>query len=206
MKSKTNTTLTAASLLLVGLTSSLLAIPSSIEGNISFSGSATTDTTSLSTSTRFLSFREVTVGTPATTSGDYLGTNGSEVTMTPFSWNPTNASIPINPLWTFVSGGNTYSFNLNTMNVDYVSPTALFLSGFGTASISGPGLEKLDTPGLWNFSGQTLGDNSFTFSSSNLVPTPPSRVPDNGMTVTMLGLSLLGFGFLKRKIANCPST
>jgi hypothetical protein len=126
--------------------------------------------------------------------------------MTPFSWNPTNASIPINPLWTFVSGGNTYSFNLNTMNVDYVSPTALFLSGFGTASISGPGLEKLDTPGLWNFSGQTLGDNSFTFSSSNLVPTPPSRVPDNGMTVTMLGLSLLGFGFLKRKIANCPST
>ena len=205
MKSKTITTLTAASLLLVGLSSSLLAIPSTIEGVISFSGSATTDTTSLSTSTRFLSFREVTVGTPSTTSGDYVGTSGRAVTITPFTWNPIGASIPINPLWTFVSGGNTYSFNLNTMNLDYVSPTALFLSGFGIASITGPGLEKLDTPGLWNFSGQTLGDSSFTFSSSNLVPTP-SRVPDNGMTFTMLGLGLLGVGLLKRRIANCPST
>jgi hypothetical protein len=205
MKPKTTMSLTAASLLLAGLTSSLLAIPSTIEGVISFSGSATTDTTSLSTSTRFLSFREVTVGTPATTSGDYLGTWGSEVTMTPFTWDPVGASIPINPLWTFVSGGNTYSFNLNTMNVDYNSPTALFLSGFGIASITGPGMEKLDTPGLWNFSGQTLGDSSFTFSSSNLVPTP-SRVPDGGSTVAMLGLGLLGFGLLKRKIAACPST
>jgi hypothetical protein len=92
------------------------------------------------------------------------------------------------------------------MNVDFVSPTAMFPSGFGTASITGPGVEKLNTPGLWDFSGQTLGDNSFTFSSSNLVPTPPSRVPENGMTVTMLGLSLLGFGLLKRKLTACPAT
>lgn len=196
--------LTTASLLMTGLTSSLLAIPVSIEGNVSFSGSATTDTASLSTSTRFTGFQDVTVGAPSTTSGDYLGTSGSDVTMTPFTWSPVDASIPINPLWTFFSGGNTYSFNLNTMNLDFVSPTALVLSGFGTASITGPGLEKLDTVGLWNFSGQTLGESSFTFSSSNVVPTPPSRVPDNGTTVAMLGLGLLGVGLLRRGIASYP--
>jgi hypothetical protein len=205
MKTKPTMTLTAASLLLAGFPSNLMAIPTSIEGNISFSGSAMTDTSNLTTSTRFTGFEDVTVGSPSTTSGDYLGTSGSAVAMTPFTWDPVGASIPINPLWTFVSGGNTYSFNLNTMNLDFVSPTALILSGFGTASITGPGLEKLDTVGLGNFSGQTLDESSFTFSSSNVVPAS-SRVPDNGTTVAMLGLSLLGVGLVKRRIAACPST
>jgi len=205
MKYKTTSTLIAAAALLTGLTGSVLAIPSSIEGTVSFSGSATTDTGNLSTATKFTAFQDVTVGSPATNTGDYNGTSGAVVTMTPFTWSPVGASVPISPLWTFVYGTKTYSFDLGSMSVDFVSPTALVLSGFGTASITGPGVEKLNTSGLWNFSGQTLGETSFTFSSSNEIPPPRTNVPDGGATATLLGLSMLGFGLLKRKGAARPS-
>lgn len=91
------------------------------------------------------------------------------------------------------------------MSLDYVSPTALVLSGFGTASITGQGMEKLDTYGLWNFSGQTLDKSSFTFSSSTVVPPPGANVPDGGATATLFGCSMLGFALLKRKPAARPS-
>lgn len=98
MKYKSTSALAVAAALLTGLPGSVLAIPSSIEGTVSFSGSATTDTNNLRTSTKFISFQEVTVGSPATTAGDYDGTSGAVVTMTPFTWDPVGASIPINPL------------------------------------------------------------------------------------------------------------
>lgn len=78
------------------------------------------------------------------------------------------------------------------LHSDYVSPTSLLLSGEGTAHIVGPGVEKLDTSGIWNFSAQTLGESTFTFSSTTTVP-----VADGGATVALLGMALVALGLRK---------
>jgi hypothetical protein len=175
---------------------SLQAVPIPITGSISFAGTTTINGTSFVSATAFTSFQDITVGAPSALSGSYVGTSGAAVTMTPFIWSPPTASTPVNPLWTFVSGGDTYSFNLSVLHLDYASPTGLLLSGSGTAFITGPGVDYLATTGTWNLSSQTLGQSSFTFSSST---TTPLSVPDGGKTVTMLGGSLLGPAFIGRK-------
>jgi hypothetical protein len=188
---------TSLILAMTGLALNLQAVPTSITGAISFSGTSTMDTTSFVTATRFTSFQNVFVGASSALSGDYVGTSGATVTMAPFIWDPPTASTPINPLWSFVSGGNTYSFDLSVMHEDFASPTGLLLSGLGIAHITGPGLEKLDTFGQWNFSAQTLGLATFTFSSTTSLP--PPAVPDGGSSVVLMGGSLLGLGLIRRK-------
>ena len=186
---------TCIMLAVAGFALSAQAIP--IAGVISFSGTSTIDSTSFVTATKFISFQDVFVGAESALSGDYAGTSGAAVTMTPFTWSPSTASTPINPLWSFVSGGTTYSFDLSVLHQDYASATGLLLSGFGTAHIAGPGTDKTDTDGHWNFSAQTLNVATFTFSSTTTVP-PPS-VPDGGTTVLLLGVSLCGLAIIKRK-------
>lgn len=183
-------------LAITGITLSSRASPIPITGSLSFSGTTTINGTSFVTATAFTSFQNVTVGAPSALSGNYVGTSGSAVTMTPFIWSPPTASTPVNPLWTFVSGGDTYSFDLNVLHVDYASTTGLLLSGLGTAFITGPGSDFLATTGTWNLSSQTLGQSSFTFSSTT---TAPNSVPDGGTTATMLGGSLIGLAFIGRK-------
>ncbi len=178
-------------------TLTMQAVPMPISGAISFSGTASMDGTSFDTATQFTAFENVVVGAASALSGDYTGTSGAAVTMTTFTWAPPTASTPINPLWSFVSGGNTYSFDLAVMHEDFSSPTGLLLSGLGTAHITGPGLELLDTTGIWNFSAQTLGLSTFTFSSTTSVRT--DSVPDGGLTVAMMGASLLGLCLMGRK-------
>ena len=171
-------------------------VPIPISGSISFAGTTTMNGTSFLTATEFTSFQNVTVGAPSALSGSYVGTSGAAVTMTPFIWSPPTASTPLNPLWTFVSGGDTYSFDLSVLHVDYATPTGLLLSGIGTAIITGPGLNFLDTTGSWNLSAQTLNLATFTFSSTTTVP---AGVPDGGTTATLLGGSLVGLALIGRK-------
>ena len=80
--------------------------------------------------------------------------------------------------------------------MDYASATGLLLSGIGTAIITGPGLDFLNTTGTWNLSAQTLNLATFTFSSTTTVP---NSVPDGGTTATMLGASLFGLALIGRK-------
>jgi hypothetical protein len=173
------------------------AIPIPLSGTISFSGTSSMDGTSFVTATRFTSFEDVFVGAESALSGNYVGTSGAAVTMTPFTWSPSTASTPINPLWTFVSDGKTYSFDLSVLHEDFASPTGLLLSGLGTAHIVGPGVDLLEVAGQWNFSAQTLGQATFTFSSTTTVPA--SSVPEGGATVVMLGGALLGLSLMSRK-------
>lgn len=149
------------------------------------------------TATAFTGFEDVTVGGPSSLSGAYAGTSGSVVTVTPFTWSPPTASTPINPLWTFAYDGDTYSFDLTVLHVDYTSPTDLLLSGLGTAIITGPGTAYLPTTGSWNFSSQSQGQTSFTYSSTTTVP--GSSVPDGGSTVAMLGTAMIGLVILRRR-------
>ena len=198
MKTKVLTpTIAGVFLALGGLALSMQAIPIPIAGTISFSGTSTIDGTSFITATRFTLFQDVFVGAESALSGDYVGTHGAAVTMTPFIWAPLAASTPINPLWSFASGGLTYSFDLSVLHQDYASTTGLLLSGFGSAHITGPDVDRLDTQGRWDFSAQTLGVSTFTFSSTTTVPT--TSVPDGGSTVAMLGAALCGLAFMNRK-------
>lgn len=196
----TLTSLKAAGVVLAvaGMALSAPAIPTSISGDISMSGTVTIDGTGFNTATKFTAFQNVFVGGPAALSGDYAGTSGAAVTMTPYTWSPPTASTPISPLWSFTSAGKTYSFDLSVLHMDFSSPTGLLLSGLGTAHITGSGVEKLDTTGRWNLSAQTLGTATFTYSSSTSVS---AGVPDGGSTVAMMGAALLGLGLLRRYLA-----
>jgi hypothetical protein len=183
-------------LAITGFALSMQAVPTQISGSLSFAGTTTMNGVNFVTATAFTSFQNVTVGAPSALSGNYVGTSGAVVTMTPFIWAPPTASTPVNPLWTFVSGGDTYSFNLSVLHADFASPTGLLLSGLGTAFITGPGLDFLATSGTWNLSAQTLNLATFTFSSTTSIP---SGVPDGGSTVILLGGSLIGLALIGRK-------
>jgi len=188
--------ITSLVLAVAGFAVNAEAIPTAISGNLSFSGTTTINSGSFVTATKFLSFQDVFVGAASSLSGDYAGTSGAAVTVTPFTWSPPTASTPLDPLWTFVFGGDTYSFDLNVLHLDYASPTGLLLSGLGTAIITGPGIDKIDTSGTWDFSAQTLGQSSFTFSATTDVP---ASVSDGGSTVFLLGASMFGLAIFNRK-------
>jgi len=189
--------ISSAILAMSGFALSAQANPIPIVGNISLSGTVTMNGPSFVTATAFTGFEDVTVGGPSALSGDYVGTSGSAVTLTPFTWSPPTASTPINPLWSFVYDGDTYSFDLTVLHEDYASPTGLLLSGQGTAYITGPGTDYLPTSGTWDFSSQSQGQTSFTYSSTTIVPA--ASVPDSGSTVAMMGASLIGLFVMGRK-------
>jgi len=182
----------------LGLGNRAQAIPTPVSGFIAFSGVSAIDGTDFLSASRFTLFNDVVVGSALALSGDYVGTQGAAVTFTPFIFDPPNASTPITPLWSFVSGGNTYSFDLNVMSVDIMTGTQLFLSGIGTSYITGVNVEKLATTGRWSLSSQSLGQSTFTFSSSTLVP---RSVPDGGATVMLMGMSMLGLAWMTRKLS-----
>ncbi len=186
-------------LAITGFAVTARAVPTPISGSISFSGTSSIDSTSFVTATRFTSFEEVFVGAASALSGDYVGTAGAEVTMMPFVWNPPTASTPINPLWSFVSGGLTYSFDLSVLHQDFASTTGIVLSGLGTAHITGPGSDKMDTSGSWAFSAQSLDLATFTFSSTTSTPRPQG-VPDGGTTVALLGGAFLSLGLIRQQL------
>ena len=191
----------ANALIFAAFTGSLQASLTPINGTISFSGTATADGSSLLTATKFTSFQDIVVGSPSSLFGDYLGTSGAAVTMTPFTWNPPGTSTPINPLWIFSSGGDTYSFNLSSLHQDFASPTDLVLSGVGTAFITGPGTEKEATTGLWSFTAQTFGQSTFTFSSSTTAVV--SSVPEPSTIVAglfmLIPLGLTGIRIIRNR-------
>lgn len=157
---------------------------SPISGTISFSGTATTDNNNLVLAKAFTLFQDVVVGAPSALMGAYVGTSGAAVTVTPFTWNPPDASTPIDPLWKFTSAGVTYSFDLISLHVDFVTPTELVLSGWGTSDITGGGTSYAETSGMWSLTAQTFGASTFTFSST----TASTPVPEPSNIVTALFL------------------
>src|ERR1700674_4886546 len=83
-----------------------------ITGGISMAGGATFDTGDINTAEAFASFYSVitTVGT-----GSYATVPiATPVTMNPFSFDPFPGGGVI-PLWSFVAGGLTYSFDLTSL-------------------------------------------------------------------------------------------
>ena len=190
---------TTLALVATGVISSALfsqsaqAIP--ITGGISLGGAYTTNTGNLNTATAFTSFSNVFV---TSVSGAYAATGvgtgpGSPmVTQNAFSFNPFNG--PVVPLWTFTSGGRTYSFDLTSL-ISRVQPgdDTLDLRGTGILRITGAGPSYDPTVGSWVFTANQ-GGGTFSFSSSN------AALPEGGATVLMLGMAVGGIGLIRRKL------
>jgi len=180
---------------LLGLSSSAI----QISGKVDMVGTLNLNDSSLATADSITAFGPATV--IPTPNGAFIGTAGSAVTFTPFSWNP--SSTPVIPLWTFTSGGWTYDFVLN--NISFVSQNSNFLNlaGNGVLDIDGLGSPYEDTPGSWTFTVTSAGpdvDFRFGFVSSTAA-SPGQEVPDAGSTVALLGAALLGLERVRRLYA-----
>jgi len=116
-------------------------------------------------------------------SGDFAAyvSIGDDVTMTDFQFNPLSPD-PVSPLWSV--GG--FSFDLESVSIDFQSSTFLALSGTGVAT--GNGFDP--TPGIWYLSVNPAG-GTFNFSSGTTVPEPAS--------LAIISLGLLGLGFASRR-------
>ncbi len=190
MKTPLKTILTV---LIIGLVSCGLfsqqaqAVP--IVGGISLAGGYVTNTGNINTATAFTSFPFVIVtGVSGSYTGVGTGLGSPVVTMNPFSFNPFSAAVT--PLWTFVSAGNTYSFDLTLLSLTQQGNNSLTLNGTGTLHITG----FTDTPGTWVFTANQASD-TFSFSSSNAAV---AVAPDSGSAVALLGIALAGIEGVRR--------
>ena len=96
-------------------------------------------------------------------------------TLTDFTF----ASLPVADLWS----AGIFSFELTSVTVDsFTKGQLLNLSGAGVISAAG----YADTAGVWDYSSQS----GLSFSS-NTVPEPS--------IAALIGIGLLGFGFLSRR-------
>jgi hypothetical protein len=182
-----NTLLKFAGALLLGasLISTAVAVP--INGAISFNGLPTFNATPISGATAFTAFGSVQVQT-GSQFGSYAGipNDYTPVTFTPFVFSPPAGTVT--PLWTLTFGGLTYSFDATSMTSSFNSANNIWnIGGNGIAHITG----FTDTAGTWNLHAGNEG-SSFTFGSS-------TNVPDGGTTSMLLGMALLGLGFIARR-------
>jgi VPDSG-CTERM motif len=164
-------------------------------GNILFAGTVKASGSSGAGTTHLTFTNPWTVAPVPAPDGAYAGTAGSSTTMTNFSFTGTGIGAvlvggTIVNEWSFSSGGNTYSFNLESLTSATITSGNIAMSGTGTAFING----GQATAATWALQG-TGHSFTFNFSSSST-----SAVPDGGSAVALLGIALAGIEIVRRKI------
>lgn len=185
------TALLAATALMM-LATSAWAIP--ITGTINFTGSEIlTPVGSTLLSATGLNFGDSQVQGQRT--GTYAPiTSETPVTFSDLTFKPSSAVTPIESFWVLTYLDKTYSFDLNTVNVEHQSINFLNLMGEGVLHATGFDA----TPGNWFYSSQD-GGTAFSAQSS------PAPVPEPG-TIVLLGAGLFGLAvFGKRRMNQDPS-
>ena len=140
-------------------------------------------------------------------SGSYGGVSGNTVVSfsEPFDFGAyyaafeSSTTLPSFDLWSFSSGGQTYSFQVDTVTTDsqfVLGGTAFInLGGTGTADITGGSTTYLPTTEVWSITGTTANASGLTLtlgSSFTAVPEPS--------TFAFAGLgSLLSIATLRRR-------
>ena len=174
----------------IGLVTSVGAIAAPLNGDINFEGAGTFNNTGYADAT------QITFGAVSTKSGgtnDYSGVAaGTSVTFKTFTFGAPNnvGSNSIDNLWSFTSGGATFTFDLIRITANSVAGSVRVIEGWGTAQSTGAGID--DQSAFFTLSSSGSGTN-ITFSSA-------TEVPDSGTTTALLGLSLLGLAGAARRL------
>lgn len=170
--------------------------------SIAFSGSASASGDSSKSSPTTVSFKNpwAVLSSPAPT-GIFAGTGGSSATMGAYTFTGDGAgavctNCPFTQ-WSFVSGGNTYSFSLESLESATTRAGSIAASGVGTVTISG-GPNAGTYGGTWAMNGTGSG---FKYSFSFVTTT----VPDGGSAVALLGIALTGIEAGRRLIRSRKS-
>jgi len=153
-----------------------------IDGNITFIGGVVLDNAVFSNATGVSGFTNASV---LSVDGNFVPwvADGDAVTF-PATW--LFESGPVAPFWSV--GG--FSFNLTSSSVSLRNATGIVVDGSGW--ITGNGFEE--TAGLWSFSTNTFAaGGKFSFSAAS------TSVPDNGASIVLLGLGLVGVGAVARR-------
>ena len=158
---------------------------------IAFQGSAAASGNSSTSSPTTVSFSNP--WTVVAESGAlFAGTVGSSATMNSytFSGDGSLATCTNCPLvqWSFSSGGNSYSFTLNSLTNAATRPGSIAASGLGILTINGTNYSA-----TWAMNG--TGSN-FKYKISFITNT----VPDGGSAVALLGIGVAAIEGLRRKI------
>ena len=137
--------------------------------------------------------------------------------LVPVTWSGFNfPHVGNQSLWTFTVGAYTYSLSLGQVAVvsqgfapgPFGSIGFLNLTGTGSVTISTTDTVNDPLPpnyapgntGTWTFTASTSVGNHTKFGFQSTWTDPPS-IPDGSMTITLLGLALVGVGGLRRWMA-----
>ena len=200
----------AALILSLGLAASAQAMP--INGSFSMDGGpgagftptdALGNPTSLSTAVG-IDFDPAGVGgtfdLSGVANGDYSGlTSGTTTTgtITDFVFNPLGGTI--NNFLTITDPDTliVYSFDLQSVSIVLQTDSFLTLSATGIARATGFD----DTQATWNFSGQSAGGQTFSWSASLISEGEPTKVPEPS-AMMLLGFGLVGLATWARRREN----
>jgi len=184
-----------------------------VAGTIDLSGGLTIDSAAPNATTFETFFGPSGTGSPVVQaggglpSGSYAGVSGNTVASfsEPFDFATyyaafkSSTTLPSFELWSFSSGGQTYSFQVDTVTTDsqLVLGGSAFIDigGTGTADITGGSTTYLPTTAVWSITGTTANASGLTLTlegSFTAVPEPS--------TFAFGGLgSLLSIATLRRR-------
>lgn len=178
---------------LLGLVTASRAVP--INGNLFFTSStnATLNGTGPLDATQVTSWGTVTFSSGSGTYAPIPG--GTTVSMGGAPWTfgtigTTGANV-VNNLWSISYSGVTYAFDLATLTTNGSVGSVRILEGLGTARVTGYD----NTTGFFSLSTSGTG-TSISFSAFANVP----PVPDHGSSLALLGLALVGFAAVSRRL------
>lgn len=198
MRMQTNFGVAGAIAAAILATTAVQATPiSNITGNIGFFGFSGT-----SVSDGVTTFSPANPWVDVGGTGDYSLTGGALATFNAISYTGTGTgatlTTPVDPLWTLTVSGITYSFDLTSLLNADVNPNSVYLSGMGTAYITG----YAATEATWSLEGTGANEQfeiDFSTTSTTSGSSGGSTVPDGGTTAMMLGLGLGACGLFGRK-------